>query len=139
MIPWIDQAALWVQAGIRWDPIVSAGAELKTAGGGPSLTDAERAYLVDIANTIGQMFSNHVSARRGIQPADLKGIVLFGEAALAADLVDELGDAQAAYDAVLALASIPEDLDDDEDPSQDDSQEDDDTGEPVMPMMNARG
>lgn len=127
MIPWVDQTALWVQAGLRWDPIISAGAELKTAGGGPSLSDAERAYLVQMTNKVGQIFSDHVTTRRGIQPADLKGTVLFGDDAMNADLVDELGDAQTAYDAAQALAALPDDDPDDEDDSED--------GNPVLPYQ----
>lgn len=91
-IPWVDRSALYEAAGLRPDPIVNTGGDLKALGFGGTLTEAQRTYLQEQVDLDFDAFKAHVARHREIDPSALRGQVLSGQQALDANLIDALGD-----------------------------------------------
>ena len=64
---------------------------------GIPLTDEQRELLEDEVDALATEFKNHVISARGeINPDHMEGQTLWGTAAKAAGLIDEIGDFEAA-------------------------------------------
>lgn len=90
-IPWMDSSARYEQAGLKPDPIVNTGGDLKALGFGGKLSDAQRAYLQEQVDEDFAAFTSHVLAHRAIEPGAMRGQCLGGKSALAANLIDCIG------------------------------------------------
>jgi len=78
IMPWIDQVGMWEQLGIGWNPITNDGADLKGAGNGPELTEAQREFLTAGANTVAGDFWDAIESRRGPMPEVLRRAGWYG-------------------------------------------------------------
>ena len=101
LMPWVDQTRLWDQLGVKYDPIVSSGDTLKTAGGGPSLTTEQRQYLQEAVDQTAANFRGFVSTYRSVDYTALKAGWYSGQQALDQNLIDKIGSQQ---DAINELA-----------------------------------
>lgn len=102
-IPWMDTSARYAAAGVRPDPIVNTGGDLKALGFGGSLSEEQRGHLQDQVDADFARFRAHILAHRSVPASAFRGQVLSGEAALAANLVDQLGDRAAARSRLVSL------------------------------------
>lgn len=91
-IPWMDSSARYEAAGLKPDPIVNTGGDLKAIGFGGKLTDEQRAYLQADVDGAFNDFKSHVLRHRAVSPDAMRGQCLSGEAAKAASLIDVIGD-----------------------------------------------
>jgi len=105
IIPWVDQQKLWDKAGLKFDPIYSAGDDLKPTMYGPSLTDEQRTYLQQSVNDVAEAFQNHVSNYRQLDFSQLKAGAYSGQRALGLNLIDQIGLIEDAYNELLKRIS----------------------------------
>ncbi len=94
IMPLIDASRMWDAMGLEWKPITGAEEELKGAGMGPSLTDAQRDYFQGQVNAMSAAFRDFVSDYRELNFTALRGGAYFGAQALELNLIDKIG----AYD-----------------------------------------
>ena len=94
IMPLIDASRMWDAMGIEWTPITGQDEELKGAGMGPSLTDAQRTYFQQQVNLMSAAFRDHVSDYRELDYGKLRGGSYFGAQAIELNLIDKIG----AYD-----------------------------------------
>jgi ClpP class serine protease len=97
IMPHIDESRMWDAMGLEWAPITGAQEELKGAGMGPSLTDAQREYFQGQVNAMSAAFRDHVSDYRELDFAKLRGGAYFGAQALSLNLIDKIGSYDEAY------------------------------------------
>ena len=102
LIPWVDESERWQAFGIDYRPIISAGADLKGAGYGPSLTEAQIEHLQQDVDDLGEAFRGHVSASRNVDDEVFRAGSYRGERALSLGLVDAIGSEDEARQALLA-------------------------------------
>lgn len=102
-IPWVDRSAQNQAMGLRPDPIVNTGGDLKATGFGGVLTEAQRAHLQEQVDLDYAAFKAHIAAHRTVEESAMRGQTLSGEPALAANLIDRLGSMAEARAALLAL------------------------------------
>lgn len=96
-IPWVDSSVAIAAQGLKPDPIVNTGGDLKALGFSGTLTAEQRAYLQEEVDQDFEVFKNHVLAFRPGIPADaMRGQTLSGHAAHAAGLIDHLGSLETA-------------------------------------------
>lgn len=100
-IPWVDSSAAYEARGMKPDPIVNTGGDLKATGFGGRLSPAQRAHLQEEVDGIFADFKTHVRNHRDVPDSAMRGQVLSGQAALRANLIDRVGDRG---QAVAALA-----------------------------------
>lgn len=91
-IPWMDSSARYAAAGLKPDPIVNTGGDLKAIGFGGTLTEEQRAHLQAEVDTAFDGFKAHVLAHRAVSPDAMRGQCLSGPAAQSANLIDYIGD-----------------------------------------------
>ena len=91
-MPWVDRSAQLSAQGIKPDPIVNQGGDLKAMGFTGKLTDAQREFLQARVDANFADFRDHVTTHRRVDPSAMRGQALRGKDALAANLVDALGD-----------------------------------------------
>lgn len=91
-IPWVDRSALYAEAGLKPDPIVNTGGDLKALGFGGSLTPAQREFLQEQVDADFAAFQAHIAAHRDVAPSAQRGQTLSGSAAVTSGLVNFIGD-----------------------------------------------
>jgi protease-4 len=101
ILPWIDETKLWDAFGLAWNPIIGAGETFKGAGGGPSLTDAERAHFQTQVNAMSSVFRDHVANYRELDHAKLQAGAYFGSEAIDLNLADQIGSYDQTYQWLL--------------------------------------
>ena len=103
LLPWVDSSKMFELLGLKWEPIVSG--DLKGAGAGPSLTEAQRAHFSEMVMDMAGQFFAHVSTHRGgiISDEVFRAGSYGGERALALGLIDGIGDREYAYSRLLDL------------------------------------
>lgn len=101
IIPWIDQAKLWDELGLKFEPITSKGDSLKSTMYGPELTDEQKAYLQEDVDQIAGEFRGHVSEYRDLDFTALRAGAYSGQRALDFNLIDQIGTIEDAYNALL--------------------------------------
>lgn len=101
-IPWVDYSGANEAAGIRPDPIVNTGGDLKATGFGGVLTEAQRAHLQEQVDLSFADFKAHIAAHREVAEPAMRGQTLSGSQAIAANLVDALGTLAQARALLLA-------------------------------------
>ena len=104
-IPWMDTSAALEARGMKPDPIVNTGGDLKASGFGGKLSDVQRAHLQEEVDTIFEDFKEHVLNFRQVDAGAMRGQVLSGRQALNANLVDRLGDRSQAFNALARTLS----------------------------------
>lgn len=100
-MPWVDYSEYWEKMGVKWDPVISSGSDLKAAGAGPSLSEAHREYFQERIDELNNEFKGFVSAHRDVDDDTMRGQVFFGKTAASKGLVDFVGDYNDAYDTLL--------------------------------------
>lgn len=101
-IPWVDRSAMYEAAGLKPDPIVNTGGDLKALGFGGTLTEAQRTYLQEQVDLDFTAFKAHIAAHRDVSPAAMRGQTLSGDPAKAANLVDRIGTLANARQLILS-------------------------------------
>lgn len=91
-MPWVDRSAQLSAQGIKPDPIVNQGGDLKAIGFTGKLSDAQREFLQGRVDANFADFREHVRNHRDVADSAMRGQALRGKDALAANLVDALGD-----------------------------------------------
>jgi len=102
IMPLIDESRMWDALGLEWTPITGENEQLKGAGMGPSLTDAQREYFQAQVNLMSATFRDFVSDYREVDFAKLRGGSYFGAQALELNLIDALGSYDQCYQWLLA-------------------------------------
>lgn len=102
-IPWMDTSARYEAAGVKPDPIVNTGGDLKAAGFGGRLSEAQRAHLQEQVDQDFDAFKGHILAHRAVPATAMRGQTLSGQAALAANLIDALGERDTALATLRTL------------------------------------
>lgn len=100
-IPWVDFADALAEEGLRPDPIVNTGGDLKAIGFTGRLSEAHRQALQEDVDHSFERFQGHVLSFRAVDPSAMRGWVMSGDRALAANLVDFVGTEADAYQALL--------------------------------------
>lgn len=95
-IPWMDRSAQYAAAGVKPDPIVNAGGDLKAMGFGGTLTPAQRAHLQEAVDSDFAAFKSHITTYRALPDSAMRGQVMNGREAVAAMLIDEIGNMETA-------------------------------------------
>lgn len=103
-VPWMDYADHLKARGLRPNPVVNTGGDLKALGFHGELTTAQRQHLQEQVDHDFSLFKAHVRQFRDVPDSAMRGQVLSGEQAQAAGLVDDLGGWAVAYDSLLRLA-----------------------------------
>jgi ClpP class serine protease len=106
-IPWIDSSARMASEGLKPDPIVNAGGDLKALGFGGSLSTAQRAHLQEMVDRDFEEFKEHIKKFRTMPDAAMRGQVESGKTALAMNMVDALGDINTAKAALMREMARP--------------------------------
>jgi signal peptide peptidase SppA len=104
-IPWMDTSARYEQAGMKPDPIVNTGGDLKAMGFGGKLTEAQRAHLQAEVDADFAQFKNHIANYRLIPDSAMRGQVMSGHAANACHLIDYTGDREKARAVLTHLSA----------------------------------
>jgi signal peptide peptidase SppA len=104
-IPWMDRSAQYAAAGIKPDPIVNTGGDLKAMGFGGTLTAAQRTHLQEAVDSDFSEFKRHVTTYRALPDSAMRGQVLNGREAIGAKLVDALGSMETAKAKLIQLMS----------------------------------
>lgn len=99
--PWTDSSVAWEIAGLKFAPIVSEGADLKSAMHGPSLTAAQVAHLQETADDYAAQFIGHVQQFRAPNEEVYRGGAYVGQRALAYNLTDSIASEAEAYEMLL--------------------------------------
>lgn len=105
VIPWIDRSARFEREGLKPDPIVNQGGDLKAIGFGGRLTEAQRAHLQENVDLDFADFKAHVRNYRAVGDAAMRGQTMNGRSALAANLIDRVGDRSQAFNALARTLS----------------------------------
>lgn len=101
-IPWVDHSAQYAAEGLKPDPIVNTGGDLKALGFGGTLTEAQRAYLQEQVDRDFAAFQAHIAAHRAVDPAAMRGQTLSADQAVSSNLVDFIGSLAEARALLLA-------------------------------------
>lgn len=104
-IPWMDTSAAYAARGLKPDPIVNTGGDLKATGFGGKMTEAQRAHLQEEVDTIFTDFKSHIRTYRTVDDTAMRGQVLSGRQALNANLIDRIGDRSHAVAALVKAIS----------------------------------
>jgi signal peptide peptidase SppA len=102
-IPWVDRSAQYEEAGLKPDPIVNKGGDLKAMGFGGKLTPDQRAFLQEQVDADFSAFKAHVNSFRSVPDSAMRGQVISGEAARRADLISTIGERDTAKAKVMSL------------------------------------
>lgn len=105
VIPWVDRSARYEREGMKPDPIVNAGGDLKAIGFGGRLTEAQRAHLQEGVDRDFADFKTHVRNYRAVPDSAMRGQSMNGRGALEANLVDRIGERSQAYAALAKTIS----------------------------------
>jgi ClpP class serine protease len=102
ILPWIDKSKVWEVEGLKYDSLTNAGADLKGAGAGPSLSDNERKYLQEQVDYMGAKFQEAVKSNRPkIKSVVYRAGTYIGEQAQEIGLIDKVGTYADAHDRFL--------------------------------------
>jgi len=101
IMPLIDESRMWDALGLEWKPIIGENEQLKGAGMGPGLTDAQREYYQTQVNQMSAAFRDFVSDYRELDFGKLRGGSYFGAQALDLNLIDAIGSYDQAYQYLL--------------------------------------
>ena len=112
-LPWIDRSAQWEEEGIKADPVINTGGNLKAIGFGPSLSPAHRDQLQSFVDNIFEKFRSAVVQSRALNEAAvpdtaMQGQVFLGEDAVSNGLVDLIANKDDAYELLLQEIDLDE-------------------------------
>ena len=106
LMTWIDVSKAYEMNGIKRE-LVASGKYKGMLMPGIPLTDEQRELLEDEVDALATEFKNHVISARGeINPDHMEGQTLWGTAAKAAGLIDEIGDFEAALTEAQELGAM---------------------------------
>lgn len=104
-MPWVDRSATLAAQGVKPDPIVNTGGDLKAMGFTGKLTDSQRQFLQERVDANFADFRDHVLNHRTVDASAMRGQALRGKDALTANLVDALGGVKEARATLMQLIS----------------------------------
>lgn len=106
LMTWIDVTRAYELQGVKRE-LVASGKYKGMLMPGIPLTEDQRELLQDEVNSLAGEFKDHVTAYRGdIDPEYMEGQTLWGLAARAAGLIDEVGDFEDALTEAQELGAI---------------------------------
>jgi capsid assembly protease len=103
LYPWVDFKEELKMMGLAGNPVTNKEGDLKGLGFTGELTPAQRDFLEGEAQTLFDRFRAHVLSYREVPEDAMRGQVLQGPEARAANLVDELGDEARAREVLKQL------------------------------------
>jgi signal peptide peptidase SppA len=103
LIPWVDSSEAYARQGIRPDPIVNTGGDLKAMGFGGKLSDTQRQYLQESIDRDFGKFKAHVTRYRNVSPTAMRGQTMSGESALSAGLINKIGNMEVARETLASF------------------------------------
>ncbi len=106
ILPWIDKSKMFDLLGLKPQPIVNEGADLKSIGREGSLSDSQRQFLQSMADQLGFQFRAHIDAHRVTDDEVWRAGWYSGQTSIDLGLVDYLGDESAAYGVLLSMIPI---------------------------------
>lgn len=104
-IPWVDRSEAYTRQGMKPDPIVNTGGDLKATGFGGRLSDAQRAYLQESVDRDFAEFKAHVLRYRNVAEFAMRGQTMGGAYALGAGLINKIGNMDAAKQTLARFVS----------------------------------
>ena len=105
LMSWIDITGAMEMAGLKAE-LIASGKYKGMGTPGIPLTDEQRAYLQDEVDELAEEFRNYVVSRRGnVQGESMEGQTMSGKNALAAGLIDEVGDFEEALTEAIELGA----------------------------------
>lgn len=105
LMSWIDITGAMEKAGLKAE-LIASGKYKGMGTPGIPLTDEQRAYLQDEVDELAEEFRNYVVSRRGnVQGESMEGQTMSGKNALAAGLIDEVGDFEEALTEAIELGA----------------------------------
>lgn len=107
VLAWYDDSAFMEAMGFSLEVITNEGADLKGTFRDSPMTDAQREFLQDETDRIGEEFKNHVIANRpGIDPEVFRAGWYHGKRAGELGLVDAICTHNEALGAVMAAVEL---------------------------------
>ena len=105
LMSWIDITGAMEKAGLKAE-LIASGKYKGMGTPGIPLTEDQRAYLQDEVDELAEEFRNYVVSRRGnVQGESMEGQTMSGKNALAAGLIDEVGDFEEALTEAIELGA----------------------------------
>lgn len=101
ILPWVDKSKLWELNGLRADPIINEGADLKDSLYDPAMSDEQREFLQKHVNDLASQFKQHVSDHRELDSEVWRAGFYVGSRAIELNLVDEIGGVDRAFEYLL--------------------------------------
>ena len=92
LIPWVDRSEAFSRQGMKPDPVVNTGGDLKAIGFGGKLSDAQRQYLQESVDRDFDKFKAHVTRYRNVSASAMRGQTMSGQAALSSGLISKIGN-----------------------------------------------
>lgn len=105
MFPRVNLAAALEKAGIKAETITNTAGDLKNISSTSELTPAQRAHIQEEADGMFAAFRDHILNHRTVGAGAMRGQTFSGQAALAANLIDELGTPADARASLIKLIS----------------------------------
>lgn len=106
VLSFLDISGWYEQLGVKREVIVNEGATFKgMAIPGTSLTKEQRTFLQEQITRSGDLFKAAVKSKRRVDDDSMRGQTLFGDQAVSAGLVDQLGDLAMARRTAVYLAA----------------------------------
>jgi protease-4 len=126
-LPWIDESIKWEQEGIAATPVINTGGTFKGIHLFPSLSAEHREALQIFVDRVFGLFKTFIVNMRAMNEAvvaasALQGQMFLGIDAITNGLVDELGNKDDAYEALLQDIDLPETPEPEAEPSPDNNQ-----------------
>jgi len=104
--PFIDRSAAYERAGIIPMPVTNQEGDLKALGMTGRLTPAQREHMQQRADELFASFRGFVGAYRHVPAEAMRGQTFRGGPAMLNNLIDEVGDMDAALDLLQELARL---------------------------------
>lgn len=102
-----DASKMYEKMGIEFNVFYNDGADMKSIGYTPSLTDSQKEFLQDSINETGKAFQDYVKANRPEVDESVFNAAWFnGAKALELGLVDIVGNFQSAIEVATQLSAI---------------------------------
>lgn len=102
--PWVDKTKLWDLEGLDFQPLTNEGADLKSTGHGPSISETQREFLQDGINATAALFHEHVLlGRENIKSEVWRAGWYSGQRALELGLIDSIGSRDDAMNNLKAM------------------------------------
>ena len=101
VLAWYDDSVLMESMGYKMEVITNEGADLKGTFRDSPMTDAQREFLQEEINIMGEQFRNHVESNRSVDPEVFRAGWYQGERAQSLGLIDAVTSYEYARQTIL--------------------------------------